>query len=169
MNYIGRNAVPLYPLTIEFCARIVVLSGCWCDSFSFNATGLSILGCQHPSQWRWCGFDELVGQRSRYRLIDTERLIHNLNLRCARDLHHLHEDAVRSRIERHAVAREPHWTEGLAVGSEQFVQNAESTYGRRRRHFSREPASGHTDGERAWVIRETPPPYKADSATESTT
>jgi len=29
---------------------------------------------KHPAQWRWCGYDELSGKRSRYRIIDLERL-----------------------------------------------------------------------------------------------
>ena len=33
---------------------------------------------KHPSQWRWCGYDELTGKRSRYRIINQERLLDEL-------------------------------------------------------------------------------------------
>ena len=29
---------------------------------------------EHPRDWRWCGYDELVGIRKRYRLIDIAGL-----------------------------------------------------------------------------------------------
>ncbi len=29
----------------------------------------------HPSQWRWCGYQETVGLRQRYRLIDRGALM----------------------------------------------------------------------------------------------
>ena len=30
---------------------------------------------KHPSEWRWCSYDELTGQRQRYRIIDEHRLL----------------------------------------------------------------------------------------------
>ena len=29
----------------------------------------------HPRDWRWCGHDELIGKRKRYRIVDIDRLL----------------------------------------------------------------------------------------------
>jgi len=29
----------------------------------------------HPSEWRWCGYDELTGGRQRYRLLDLDSVL----------------------------------------------------------------------------------------------
>ena len=29
----------------------------------------------HPSEWKWCGYDELDGTRQRYRLLDLESVV----------------------------------------------------------------------------------------------
>ena len=34
----------------------------------------------HPSQWRWSGHDELTGTRSRYRILDVDRLLYSLDM-----------------------------------------------------------------------------------------
>ena len=35
---------------------------------------------EHPSQWRWCGYDELTGKRTRYCLLDFDRLLESLDV-----------------------------------------------------------------------------------------
>jgi putative transposase len=34
----------------------------------------------HPHDWPWCGYRELVGDRSRYRLLDIDRLLELLGV-----------------------------------------------------------------------------------------
>jgi len=31
----------------------------------------------HPSEWRWCGYDELIGIRQGYRLLDLDSVVKN--------------------------------------------------------------------------------------------
>lgn len=85
----------------------------------------------HPSEWKWCGFSEAVGERKRYRVLDYEAILQaygNADLaQLQRNYRHEITAAVRSR----ASVRDPIWTESVAVGSESFVREIEkNTYNR---------------------------------------
>ena len=34
----------------------------------------------HPQEWRWCGYDELAGDRQRYRLVNEDRLLESMGI-----------------------------------------------------------------------------------------
>ena len=89
----------------------------------------------HPDMWRWCGYDELCGTRKRYRILDLEGLAERLELASVDELRELHRERVADSLERRALAREPHWTEALAVGDEAFVARAQAIYGKQRAAF----------------------------------
>jgi hypothetical protein len=63
------------------------------------------------------------------------------------------------------LAREGHWTESLAVGSEAFVASVEALY-TRRRQFVRSQVSVE-GAESRWAVKETPASYGADSDAKS--
>lgn len=71
--------------------------------------------------------------------------------------------AIREQIERGNLSREAQWTEGLAIGSEAFVNASASTYKTQRRFVFQEVVNGHDSGPPTWVIREAPPAYSVDS------
>lgn len=120
----------------------------------------------HPDQWRWCGFDELTGKRKRYRILDIDRLLECLDLRNAEELSRLHCEGIREQIERRSLAREPHWTETIAVGGKVFINQARSlcTY---RQTFAEENIgkTGHQD---VWILKEAGSAYNADFASKKT-
>ena len=116
---------------------------------------------EHPETWRWCGYDELVGARKRYRLIDIDRLLHSLDLDSHAELARLHADGIRDQIERKELARVAHWTEALAVGSKEFVTRTRSQYQRRRLFV--ETGIDTDQDQDAWMLRESPAAYMPDS------
>lgn len=120
----------------------------------------------HPRDWRWCGYDELTGQRQRYRVLDIDRLLQSLDLPDAASLSRLHEEGIARQIERRALSRQGHWTEALAVGSEDFVARAENEYACRR-EFTRYNVAEEGDQPAVWAVREAAPSYSTDFATES--
>jgi putative transposase len=120
----------------------------------------------HPQDWRWCGYDELTGQRKRYRIIDVDRLLQSLDLPDAASLERLHRRGVDTQVERGDLSRRPHWTEAVAIGGQEFVAQAEkvNTYRRRFTQYSvTEEGQPST-----WVIKEAGSSYRADSEAEST-
>lgn len=121
---------------------------------------------EHPEQWRWCGYDELTGQRQRYRIIDIERLLQSLDIPDAASLERLHREGVTAQVERGELSRRPYWTEAVAVGEKEFVAQAEkkNSYRRRFTQYSVTEAGQPS----AWAIKEGSSSYMADSETEST-
>ena len=76
----------------------------------------------HPSEWLWTGYNELVGVRKRYRLINRERLLLHL---CS-DGRRFTENyiiAIDEAVRRREHERESCWTENLAVGSEAWCKH----------------------------------------------
>jgi putative transposase len=88
----------------------------------------------HPAQWPESGYCELQRLPQRYRIIDTAALCRLLE--CATP------EAVRARVtgwtERtladRPLAREPAWTESLAVGGKSFLGEVKRALGVRARH-----------------------------------
>jgi len=116
---------------------------------------------EHPRDWRWCGYDELVGTRKRYRLIDIQQLLRSLDLDDMKDLARLHSEGVDDLIARRSLKREAFWSESLAVGSQEYAEKIKKVLWRRT-YFEEECVS-QDDQSLAWVVREAPRAYVADS------
>ena len=112
----------------------------------------------HPSEWRWCSHDELLGTRKRYRILNIERLCESLGGVSERKLRSWYMDAVEQRIVRSHLQREAIWTDSLAVGSEAFVTAATSKYTNR---WTFDTTLTDDHGSQAWTVRERAEPYGA--------
>ena len=120
---------------------------------------------KHPGEWRWCGYDELTGQRKRYRIVDQDRLLSLTGFSSSTEFADFYRASISERLSVRNLFREPCWTEAVAVGSEQFVDAAERTTSYRR-HMERYEVQGPA-GERAWAVREPCVSYGADSKSKS--
>ena len=108
----------------------------------------------HPREWPWYGFDELTGERRRYRLINMERLLESLGTGDAPDeFAARHAAAIDESLAARALQREPDWTDALAVGTEEFVQRLKTCYPRR---WTLNAACSHHG---TWTLRDRPSPY----------
>ena len=106
----------------------------------------------HPSQWRWCGYDELTGKRKRYRIIDKERLLECTDFADMSEFSRFYATSVQERLDKGTVDRQPCWTEAVAIGDEDFVETADRSCSYRR---SMEKREVQIDGQdMAWLIRE---------------
>jgi putative transposase len=119
---------------------------------------------EHPRDWRWCGYDELVGTRRRYRLLDIKQLLRSLDLAAPQDLATLHAAGVDDLIVRRAFKREALWSESLAVGTREYVERIKKELWQRTR-FEEECVT-QEDQSRARVVREAPVAYTADSGSK---
>src|ERR1051326_2194170 len=101
---------------------------------------------KHPSQWPWCGYGEWTGLRGRYRVVNQKEC---LELCGAADVSAFwvhYEHLIQERLARD-LAREPQWTESIAVGSRGFVEEIALTISCRQQ-LERAPGEGS-----AWVLR----------------
>jgi putative transposase len=103
---------------------------------------------RHPRDWRWCGFDELVGRRSRYRLLDRDKVAEYLTGGSGADWARDYEASVAEVLDRGRLVREPEWTESIGVGSRAFVDGIAAKI----RWRARLEVSGSSGG--SWTVRE---------------
>jgi len=86
---------------------------------------------RHPREWPWCGYEELMGLRRRFRVLDVERLLELLGGVSTAEFRQHYEGLISERLAKDQLGREPEWTEAIAVGSEKFVrETAEYIKGR---------------------------------------
>ena len=80
--------------------------------------------CAHPGEWVGGPYTEILGQRRRYRIVNRDRLKWCLGMPDEPDsrFQAWYTATVEELLARRRFAREPHWSEALAVGSEQWVE-----------------------------------------------
>jgi putative transposase len=102
---------------------------------------------KHPSQWPWCGYREWAGLRRRYRVVDQRECLQLCGAADVAEFQRHYECLIQERLARD-MAREPQWTESIAVGSRAFVDEiARGITCRQRLESTAVDAS-------AWVLRE---------------
>ena len=106
-----------------------------------------------PAAWGWCGYQEVMGLRRRYRVLDLEALAeavapgHRLD-----ELALTYREAIQEHLDAGRIAREARWTESLAVGGEEFIREIGP------RIPNRMGVKMEQDGG-AWIARETAHSY----------
>jgi putative transposase len=83
----------------------------------------------HPEDWPHCGYNEIISQRQRYKIIDRARLIELLNLNTQNELREFYEESIVLAIKSDNLKRESMWTESIAVGSKIFVEQISKRLG----------------------------------------
>jgi putative transposase len=109
----------------------------------------------HPSQWIWCGYLELIGEKKRCRLLHRKRLIQLLDYPDLATFQKAYCDQVQHAIEEKRLQREGFWTASIAVGCESYVKRiAAAIKGSRRKPIIDKGKNG------AWTIRESMSVYR---------
>lgn len=78
---------------------------------------------KHPSEWSESGYSEIAFPKKRYRLIDVSALMKELHLNSLEELQINLNDYIKEAIDNKLFERQSKWTESIAVGSEEFVEN----------------------------------------------
>ncbi len=102
----------------------------------------------HPSEWPWCGYQEIVGTRKRYRILEMDRLVELLGLSDRESLSEIHQRRILEAITTGSLSREGLWTQSIAVGSESFLREIISKNRRRKRLKIARTDDG------SWYVRE---------------
>jgi len=117
---------------------------------------------RHPSEWPFCGYNEIQNPRWRYSLIDQKSLTDLFGINTMDELQKTYRDWVEEALERQGRQRQPRWTESIAVGSEAFVRNTKEKLGIRA--VGREVIG--TNG--TYELREVETAYEANFSPENT-
>jgi putative transposase len=107
---------------------------------------------KHPKEWPCCGYNEIMGERQRYRMIDKKKLSELLNFKRSGDLKENYGTLVEIEL-RKSLVREEKWTESLAVGEEKYVQNVKERMGISALHRNIKEFNGK------YVLKEQKYPY----------
>jgi hypothetical protein len=115
---------------------------------------------RHPEQWQWTGWQEIMGHRKRYCLINQQRLIAWTGHTDLEQFRKHYEQDVMNRIHQRVLHRESQWTDAVAVGTEAFITSVTKQLSDRRRWQIEERTFGHSSGN---ILREPTPAYMSFS------
>lgn len=108
----------------------------------------------HPNEWPWTGYQELMGHRKRYRMLDIAQLLDRVGAPSELIFRERYAGSMQDALARRALQREAKWTESLAVGSEAYVKEISRHIGNR---MHVEIMADHSEPS-IWVVRETSAP-----------
>ncbi|MDZ7661083.1 MAG: hypothetical protein U5J94_01710 [Thiohalophilus sp.] len=86
---------------------------------------------RHPAEWAVCSYREIQQPPQRYTVIDRRALCELLGFHDDAALRQQHADWIEAVLAKGEYAREPGWTESLAVGEWDFLEAVKSTLGHR--------------------------------------
>jgi putative transposase len=106
----------------------------------------------HPSEWDACGYNEILHEPARYKIVDRKALKNILGFT---DEDALMEAYVKTfSLQMESQVRQPMWTESIAVGDEDYVDEA------KRKLSSMALGRKVVSESSAYVLREPAFPYK---------
>ncbi len=108
----------------------------------------------HPAEWPSCGYNEIVSNRQRYRLIAIEKLLELLHIEDRESLKKFYTEWIESMLESTKLERESRWTESIAVGKRDFVETIKARLGIRAYYRDIEELQG------SFVLKELGRPFK---------
>ncbi len=82
----------------------------------------------HPSEWPFCGYNEIQNPRQRYSLIDYASLIEIFGFQSMDEFKKAYREWVEEALKKDGQ-REPRWSESIAIGGEAFVREAKEKLG----------------------------------------
>ncbi len=85
----------------------------------------------HPSQWHWCGYNEIQNPRRKNVLIDYEKLGALTGFNTFDAFQVAHKSWIDASLAIHGNRRERRWSESIAVGSNTFTTDILSQLGSR--------------------------------------
>jgi REP-associated tyrosine transposase len=97
---------------------------------------------KHPSEWAHGGYREIQDPPERYRLIDLAQLSRLCGFSRVGDFQRAHRQWIEHALGCEALQRDEHWSEAIAVGSQDFVEKMKRELGGMARHREVDQAQG---------------------------
>ena len=85
----------------------------------------------HPSEWEFCGYNEIQNPKKKKGIIDFEILMNLLEIENRNTLKEVHNEWVDNALSCNNNVRESHWTQSIAVGSKDFTEKVITELGHR--------------------------------------
>ena len=73
--------------------------------------------CDHPEEWRTCGYHELVGKRKRYRIINQKRVRQCLRVENQNQFKDWYRATLEGKLSQDYRVRDPIWSEAIAASN----------------------------------------------------
>ena len=102
---------------------------------------------EHPRQWEWSGYAEMMGWRKRNRLLDLEKLLWLVQAATMDEFRAHFNAALEEAIIHDELKRQEKWASAVAIGSQSFVEAIEQRIRARQRMDTNQEAG-------TWVLRE---------------
>jgi len=83
----------------------------------------------HPSEWPFCGYNELMQNPQRYRLINFKTMMDLIGIDDLIALRKFYSKCIESTLLSNKMIRDSRWTESIAVGTEAFISNVRNKLG----------------------------------------
>ena len=77
--------------------------------------------CEHPRQWKTCGYHELSATRERYRAINQNRLLDCLRMDSIKQFRSWYDKTIQEKVCYPYQTREAVWSEAMAIGSRDWL------------------------------------------------
>jgi putative transposase len=114
----------------------------------------------HPAEWADCGYHEIQRSTKRNRVVDLRSLQELLGFNRYEKLQAEHTRLVMGALAGDSVRRDPAWSESLAVGRRDFVEDVKERLGLKARYRD---IVGHGSG---FLLKEPSTPYMFDFEVE---
>jgi hypothetical protein len=110
----------------------------------------------HPSEWPFCGYNEIQNRRERRSLIDHEKLVGLFGVGSMDEFKEAYRDLVSESLQKEKYREhQSWWSESIAFGSEGFVREVKEKLGARAMWREIAGANG------SYELREPPTAYEA--------
>jgi len=109
---------------------------------------------KHPRDWPFGGYRHILTPPKRYRLTDNEKLMGLLNIRDVERFRETYRNWVDAAMIKGNMARQPQWTESIAIGDKVYVEKVKDQMGYK--------AIGRKiiEDRDSFVLRETQDPFQ---------
>ena len=86
---------------------------------------------RHPSEWKQSGYHEIQSPHERYAIIDINALMNLGGFRNVMALQQAHQEWINEALSLEQGQRQAYWSEGVAVGSEDYIEKIQHELGHR--------------------------------------
>lgn len=90
----------------------------------------------HPSEWKHCGYHEITGNKKRNTIVNIQKLLLCLGMSEEKESFlKWYSNTIEAKATRF-LEREPKWSEALAVGSSDWIDQIKGKLGKKRLHIT---------------------------------
>jgi len=84
---------------------------------------------EHPSEWEFCGYNEILEPPQRYSLINYNSLLSFCGYSDKLEFQSDYKSLIKEEINNDNLERKSMWTESIAVGNKEFIKDIKTSFG----------------------------------------